>query len=609
MNRQLTKGAVLKLHEDQKEDIPDLVLQVLSLKPVGVPNARAATAGPQRWRLMISDGTHFITAMLSTQLNHLIDEGSMQRMCIVKLPSYTINMVGDRRVVVLLTVEVIDSTCTEKIGNPVACDAPDGGAARPVTAKSEPEDTKPMVAASKPMVTSSNVKPSINSSNRPGGPSVIPIMGLSPYSNKWRIKARVVQKSEIKHWHNARGEGKLFSVTFSDESGQIRATGFNDTVDQLYERLVVGDVFFVSRAKVSLAKKPFNTLPHDYEIMFENQTEVDECVDAGDIPLIQLNKYMQLGQLSEVEKDHVCDIVAVLKDAGELGQIVTKQTQREMSKRDIVLVDQSAFSIRMTLWGKQAEDFNAPVESILAFQGVRVGDYQGRNLSMVSSSIMAVNPEIPEAFDLRGWYDTEGATVAIQSHSGAGSVGMGNQAPITAESLKSIAQVRQEELGQSEKGDYFNLRATVVFVKNETFSYPACPTERCNKKMVQDGDDEWKCDKCDKTYPAPDHRYLIQLTVNDHSGVMYLSGFNEVGQILLGTSANELIQLQHQEEDKFKKVISDATCRTWDFVCRAKQEVYNDTPRTKYSIIRLGEVNWKEAGLGLADLIMKNYGA
>ncbi|KAH9821569.1 hypothetical protein DFH28DRAFT_883097 [Melampsora americana] len=549
--------------------------------------------------------------MLSTQLNHLIDEAILQRMCIVRIPNYTINMVGDRRVVVLLAVEVIDSTCTEKIGNPAACDAPAAGAARPAVAKPEPttEETKPIVTPAKPMVTKSNTKPTINPSNRAGGPSVIPIMGLSPYSNKWRIKARVVQKSEIKHWHNGRGEGKLFSVTLSDESGQIKATGFNDTVDQLYERLVVGDVFFVSRAKVSMARKPYNTLPHDYEIMFENQTEVDECVDAGDIPLIQLNKYMQLGQLGEVEKDHVCDIVAVLKDAGELGAIVTKQTQREMAKRDITLVDQSAFSVRMTLWGKQAEDFNAPVESILAFQGVRVGDYQGRNLSMVSSSIMAVNPEIPEAFDLRGWYDTEGATVAIQSHSGAGSVGMNNQIAITEESLKSIGQVKLEELGKSEKGDYFNLRATVMFVKNEVFSYPACPTERCNKKMVQHGDDEWKCDKCDKTYPEPDHRYLIQLTVSDYSGVMYLSGFNEVGQILIGKTANELIQLQQEEDEKFKKVISEATCRTYDFVCRAKQETYQDNARTKYSIIRLGEVKWKEAGLGLAEMIMKNYGA
>lgn len=175
-----------------------------------------------------------------------------------------------------------------------------------------------------------------------------------------------------------------------------------------------------------------------------------------------------------------------------------------MTKRDIVLLDQSAFSTRMTLWGKQAEEFHAPVESILAFQGVKVGDYQGRNLSMVSSSIMAVNPEIAEAYELRGWYDNEGSSVVVQSHSNLS--GGGNNAPITQESLKTIGQVNAEGLGKSEKGDYYNLRATVMFIKLETFAYPACPTDRCNKKMVQHSDDEWKCEKCDKTYPAPDYR-------------------------------------------------------------------------------------------------------
>lgn len=145
-----------------------------------------------------------------------------------------------------------------------------------------------------------------------------------------------------------------------------------------------------------------------------------------------------------------------------------------------------------------------PVESILAFQGVKVGDFQGRTLSMPSSGIMAVNPEISEAFDLRGWYDVEGSTVNIQSYSGL-SGGM-NNAPITEDSLKTIAQVKGEGLGQSEKADYFNMRATAMFVKPEGFYYPACQSPSCNKKMIQSGDEEWKCEKCDKTYTSPDYR-------------------------------------------------------------------------------------------------------
>jgi replication factor A1 len=47
----------------------------------------------------------------------------------------------------------------------------------------------------------------------------------------------VASKSDIRHWHNARGEGKLFSCTFLDETGEIKAVAFNDAVDRFYEVL------------------------------------------------------------------------------------------------------------------------------------------------------------------------------------------------------------------------------------------------------------------------------------------------------------------------------------------------------------------------------------
>jgi hypothetical protein len=52
----------------------------------------------------------------------------------------------------------------------------------------------------------------------------------------------VTYKSDIKEWHNQRGQGRLFTVHFLDESGEIRATGFNDQVDAFYDKLKEGKV-------------------------------------------------------------------------------------------------------------------------------------------------------------------------------------------------------------------------------------------------------------------------------------------------------------------------------------------------------------------------------
>jgi ssDNA-binding replication factor A large subunit len=66
-------------------------------------------------------------------------------------------------------------------------------------------------------------------------------------------------------------------------------------------------------------------------------------------------------------------------------------------------VDQTGWAVRLTLWGKQAESFQAEDYPVIAFKGVKVGDFGGRSLSMFSSATMTVNPDINEAHALRGW--------------------------------------------------------------------------------------------------------------------------------------------------------------------------------------------------------------
>jgi replication factor A1 len=53
---------------------------------------------------------------------------------------------------------------------------------------------------------------------KPFTAGTMPIKSLNPYQNRWTIKARLLSKGDIKTWRNNKGEGKLFSVVFGDES-------------------------------------------------------------------------------------------------------------------------------------------------------------------------------------------------------------------------------------------------------------------------------------------------------------------------------------------------------------------------------------------------------
>ncbi len=76
------------------------------------------------------------------------------------------------------------------------------------------------------------------------------VLGSSKFHHKkrWSIKARVTKKSDIRNYTNDKGPGKLFSFDLIDATGEIRATGFNQSVDKFYDMLHVDSVSTVEYA-------------------------------------------------------------------------------------------------------------------------------------------------------------------------------------------------------------------------------------------------------------------------------------------------------------------------------------------------------------------------
>lgn len=328
--------------------------------------------------------------------------------------------------------------------------------------------------------------------------------GLTEYSlsRRWTIKARVTTKSDVRHWTNQRGEGKLFSVNLLDDTGEIKATGFNEAVDRLEPMLEEGKVYYISKARVNIAKKQFSNLNNEYEIMFENNTEVSLCEDQDAAPQIKYN-FVELSELMSLEPNSTCDVLGIVKDNGELSEITAKATQRQIKKRELSICDRSGYTVRVTLWGKTAESWQDTDNQVFAFKGAKVGEFGGRTLSMGGQSTMTADPDIPEAHQLRGWFDTEGKNMGFQTHASAGGGGSG---AFRSTETKTLDQVKSEDLGMSDKPDYFNCRATITHIKSDNLSYPACPSKDCNKKVSMEDDNVWRCEKCETTYPAPEYR-------------------------------------------------------------------------------------------------------
>lgn len=98
--QQLSAGICARLSEVSPTEIEELGLgytvQLLSIKKVNQPTNTTVPA-IDRHRIILSDGVHFVQAMLATQLNELVSRGDIVKNTIVVVDKLTCNFVQDKR--------------------------------------------------------------------------------------------------------------------------------------------------------------------------------------------------------------------------------------------------------------------------------------------------------------------------------------------------------------------------------------------------------------------------------------------------------------------------------------------------------------------------------
>ncbi|EAQ92381.1 hypothetical protein CHGG_00616 [Chaetomium globosum CBS 148.51] len=583
--QQISQGAIEAIFLDANRaavHYPVPVMQCLHITTL--ESKGPGTAAPERYRIVLSDLRNYVQCMLATQANHVMHDGQLQRGSIVRVKQYQAQYLKGKHVMIILDLEVMTELGTpDKIGDPKSMEVTTGERQNTTSdsasfygAQSEPAaQTTPQFQPQAQRQLASRTGGGGGNSG-PLAATIYPIEAVSPYVNKWTIKARVTTKSYIGTWKRPTSEGKLFSVNFLDESGEIRATAFNTEVDQFYDLLQEGSVYYISTpCKVQMAKKQFSNVANDYEIMFQHDTVIEKAEDQSSVPQVRFN-FCTIQELQEVEKDATIDVIGVLKDVGKQEEIQSKTTQKGYDKRELTLVDDTGYSVRVTIWGKAAAEFDASLESVVAFKGMRVSDFGGRSLSLLSSGTMAIDPDIPEAHKLKGWYDAQGrGNTTFATHSHLSSIGA---AAGQKDEMKMIAQIKSENIGMEDTA-YFTIKGTIVHLRQENFAYPACISENCSKKVTPSMDDKWRCERCNITHDRAQYRYIMSADVSDHTGHTWVSCFDDSARIIMGKSADEMMELKNREDGSCAEAFEAANCRKMVFRCRAKMDTYGDQPK------------------------------
>ncbi|CAA2977525.1 replication A 70 kDa DNA-binding subunit B [Olea europaea subsp. europaea] len=538
---------------DSSSELPELVVQVLDLKPTG-----------SKFTFTASDGKMKVKAMFQSTLSSLITSGSVQNLGLIRILDYTLNDIPTKNEKYLFVTKF--ETVSPALDSEYKAEAKTKDSGLEMKPKQEMDgevksEVNGIVLKSKQEIVTKSAAQIVHEQHGNMAPSarmamtrrIHPLVSLNPYQGIWTIKVRVTLKGNMRSYRNARGEGCVFNVELTDEDGtQIKATMFNEAAKKFYDKFQLGKVYYISKGTLKVANKQFKTVQNDYEMTLNEYSEVEEASsEATFIPETKFN-FVPIDELgSYVNGRDLVDVVGVVREVSPTMSIRRKSDNETIPKRDITIADETKKTVVVSLWNDLATSVGqelldmADKSPVVAIKSLKVGDFQGLSLSTLSKSVVVINPDLPEAKKLRSWYDSEGKETSLAF------VGSG-LSPSTKNGVQSmysnrvlLSHITSDPLLGEDKPAYFNVKAYTSYIKpDQTMWYRACKT--CTKKVTDAIGSGYWCEGCQKNDEECSLRYIMTVKVSDASGEAYFSVFNEQAEKIIGCSADELNELKSQ---------------------------------------------------------------
>jgi len=413
-----------------------------------------------------------------------------------------------------------------------------------------------------------------------------PISALVGFSSGFTIKAKITKKTDIRTYNKNGSEGCVFSIEIVDnDGGEIQGSFFGDAAREFHPKLQEGHVYIFSGGNVKVANTKFQTVKNEYQIMFDKSTQVEEVADDGTIASPNFN-FISLNQVGELDVNTNVDILALVKEAGNVTQITLKNNETK-PRRVIEVYDRSLHAVELTLWGDLAEKCNLKKNEVIAGRALRIGEFMGKkNLSFSSTtsqifwgSTLPMNPQVEEIVEWRDNTNVEDNEFVQISKSG--------ERPTRF--TKTLDQVEEESnMAQSDNQKKFDwVKVYVSHIKTDnSMYYPACPNEKCMKKVNTDNGEN-RCFNCQTEFDRPSLRYTLSMKIEDASNCIWVTAFSKEAEAILGASAEQVKDYKDSGNDtKLADLVKEASCYEWKMNVSTKLDYNNGMSKVRYQVVR-----------------------
>ncbi|GLJ31847.1 hypothetical protein SUGI_0640750 [Cryptomeria japonica] len=228
---------------------------------------------------------------------------------------------------------------------------------------------------------------------------------------------------------------------------------------------------------------------------------------------------------------------------------------------------------------------------ILALRNARVGYFNGKLINITAATTLHINPSFPETELLK----LKGKDPLLVVPFVAEPIHIdGKYTRMIISSICEWMSVKPETIQTT-------LLAILHFVKvnDQNFYYAACPLivngRPCKKKCTQHADDSWFCSRSQMTMQDYNYSYLLPLKLQDATGTLWATAFDEGGIHLLHKTAKQLYALQNDATtiETPSSVIKRLLSRYYSFTVLVSTKTYNSESKMKMIVNKVAQVDFK----------------
>ncbi|XP_059066655.1 replication protein A 70 kDa DNA-binding subunit A-like [Cryptomeria japonica] len=384
---------------------------------------------------------------------------------------------------------------------------------------------------------------------------------------------------------------------------QLMCTNVDCFIGLVYEVVGVngftlpGSHYIISKGSVKEANARYNKLNNHLEITLSDTSILKRCTNEEQLDR-QSPPFTPINELFHLTNNTLVDIIGLVLYVGDIIPIHRKdgsQTQKCLVK----INDLSGSTIDINLWGPMVEQKGLELKNmltndsvlILALHNAHVGYFNGKLINITTATTLHINPSFLEAelLTLRGKdpllvVPFVAKTIHID----------GRYTRMTISLIRERMSIKPETI-------QITLLVVLHFVNvnDQNFYYATCLLivngRPYKKKCTQHADDSWFCSRCQMTMQDCNYSYLLPLKLQDATGTLWATTFDEGGIHLLHKTAKQLYALQNDTTtiETPSSMIKTLLSCYYSFIVLVSTKTYNSEMKMKVIVNKVAPVDFK----------------